>query len=59
MNLKLDIRSAEEMQLLMSRIPFQAVEQQDYEEPCLHNVSGSILDQKPFLAHRLFCLLLL
>lgn len=61
MNLKSVIESAEEMQLQMSRVPFWAVEQQDCEESCLPNVTGSVLDQKPFLAHRLsvFCLLLL
>lgn len=61
MNLKLVIRSAEEMQLQMRRVTFRAVEKWDCEESCLHNVTGSIIDQKPFLAHRLpvFCLLLL
>lgn len=61
MYLKLVVRSAEEMQLQVGRLPFRAVKRQDCEESCLHNVTGSILDQKPFLARRLsvFCLLLL
>lgn len=61
MNLKLVIRPAEEKQLQMSRVPFGAVARQDGGESCLHDVAGSGLDQKPFLAHRfsVFSLLLL
>lgn len=53
MNLKLVIRSAEETQLQMSRVPFWPVERQDCEESCLHNMMRTALHQKPFLAHGL------
>lgn len=61
MYLKLVVRSAEEMQLQVGRLHSPAASQPGREESCLHNVTGSILDQKPFLARRLsvFCLLLL